>query len=476
VTIKCKQFLNIDVVNPTSDALPFTSDFLEKSTFRTVDFVEHFGSVLTRMSSDNLIVTGVTSDGCAFQRKALTWRDPDSLQNRFPIFSKVLFVPCVCHRIHNAIIQLFKTDPIYRQLISQARDAAIILRQPHVREMLGLTCPSHCATRWIYDYPLVRFIFNHFEEAVQVLANLGFGLSDQVPQLVPLLEPVFLAVRALECDDASAAAVVPELNRLMTSLNAQADLIDEPLKQMYLHSAAIISKRVFAKSGYPFQLAYVFTPFGREYARNQIGNPHQHQISPSMDDEDHDPSDRVGFGLAGDPNDSDCEEDLLRRADDTSDQIRDDNSALRDPQEEPDEEESDDDPDYGGISYICRQAEQGLKEILVQYQIPEPSETEEIIGIFQYYVTASPADLRLKPIPDKNRYAWGVMKAEEGPWAVLADIALPVETLVCNEAVSERTNGTMRRLLAPLRLKMGRDILLSRLTIFRHGDPGSRPK
>jgi hypothetical protein len=38
------------------------------------------------------------------------------------------------------------------------------------------------------------------------------------------------------------------------------------------------------------------------------------------------------------------------------------------------------------------------------------------------------------------------MKAGEGPWAVLTDITLRVETLVCNEAVSERTNRTMRRL------------------------------
>jgi hypothetical protein len=45
--------------------------------------------------------------------------------------------------------------------------------------------------------------------------------------------------------------------------------------------------------------------------------------------------------------------------------------------------------------------------------------------------------------------------------------------LTCNEAVSERTNGSMRRLLAPFRLKMGRDVLLSRLTIAKHA--GAEP-
>jgi hypothetical protein len=139
-------------------------------------------------------------------------------------------------------------------------------------------------------------------------------------------------------------------------------------------------------------------------------------------------------------------------------------------------ESDDDDPDDGFVTFLCCQAEQGLKAILVQDQIPEPSETEEIMGIVQHHMTASPGDLRLKPIPGKNRYTWGVMRAGEVPWAVLADIARRVETLVCDEAVSERTNGTTRTQLAPLRLKMGHDILLLRLTISKHGDPGSGPK
>jgi hypothetical protein len=40
VTIKSRSFLSIDVVNPISDTLPFTYDFLDKRMFQTVDFVE----------------------------------------------------------------------------------------------------------------------------------------------------------------------------------------------------------------------------------------------------------------------------------------------------------------------------------------------------------------------------------------------------------------------------------------------------
>jgi hypothetical protein len=41
---------------------------------------------------------------------------------------------------------------------------------------------------------------------------------------------------------------------------------------------------------------------------------------------------------------------------------------------------------------------------------------------------------------------------------------------VCSKAISERTNGMMRRILAPSSLRMGRKTLLSRLTIAKHND------
>jgi hypothetical protein len=37
VTFKSRSLLHIDVMNPISDMLSFTYDFMEKSTFQTVD-------------------------------------------------------------------------------------------------------------------------------------------------------------------------------------------------------------------------------------------------------------------------------------------------------------------------------------------------------------------------------------------------------------------------------------------------------
>jgi hypothetical protein len=76
LTIKCRKFLKVDIVNPISDTLPFTCDFFLDSTSDTVSFMDGFAEVLMCMQTDGLNVSGVTSDGCSFQVKALNWRDP----------------------------------------------------------------------------------------------------------------------------------------------------------------------------------------------------------------------------------------------------------------------------------------------------------------------------------------------------------------------------------------------------------------
>jgi hypothetical protein len=470
VTIKSRSFLNIDVVNPISDTLPFTYDFLDKSTFQTADFVEQFSTVLVRMRSENLNVAGVTSDGCSFQCKALHWRDPNSLQSLFPDFATILFAPCICHRVQNAMVYLHKKHPRYATIINQARAAAVILRKPRNRKALGLICPEHCPTRWVYDYVITRFIFNHFEDAQALLAAESFHLDEDVKFLVPLLEKLFVTVRTLECDDSSLAAVVPEIEKLAEFLLQEGMKLGGEMEDIYEAAAMNIRSRAFEKGNWIFQLAYVLTPAGREDARQR----HLHAPIPAIappkpgdgDPGDDDPREHGGFAPSPTDRDSDGEgeDDLLQLPEDeeTTEEI-------------PESEKSDDEfPEVGREQFrldLWGHAEDGLKDILAQFGI-EGTRAETIIGIFQEYMTASSFDLRIKAIPGKNRYAWGVLKSDDSPWSALSDIALRIETLVCNEAVSERTNGAMRRLLAPLRLRMGRETLLSRLVLSKHVDSG----
>jgi hypothetical protein len=129
VMIKCRKFLNLDIVNPISDTLPFTYDFFQDNTFDTVSFADGFAEFSVHIQTDGLNISRVTSDGCSFQVKALNWRDPESIQARGEQFSKLLFIPCICHRLQNAIITLLKENAHYCHLIKQSPRRCCLLGQ-----------------------------------------------------------------------------------------------------------------------------------------------------------------------------------------------------------------------------------------------------------------------------------------------------------------------------------------------------------
>jgi hypothetical protein len=59
-------------------------------------------------------------------------------------------------------------------------------------------------------------------------------------------------------------------------------------------------------------------------------------------------------------------------------------------------------------SMLCRQAEAGLVEILNQSKT-NAQEQQDILGIFQGYITTAPWDLDMKPIDDNKRYPWAIV-------------------------------------------------------------------
>jgi hypothetical protein len=150
------------------------------------------------MQTDGLNVSGVTSDGCSFQVNALNWGDPESIQARGEQFSQLLFISCICHRLQNVIITLFKENAHYRHLLEQALAAAVYLRKPGARAEIGGIYPAHCATRLIYDYSLVRFRFNACEQAKALIARGEMELSPDVRLLRPLFQKVFDTMRVFE--------------------------------------------------------------------------------------------------------------------------------------------------------------------------------------------------------------------------------------------------------------------------------------
>jgi hypothetical protein len=171
VTVNSRHFLNIDVVHPFARIPPFTFDFLSENTFTTQVFTEQFVCILRAISESHLTVGGVVSDGCTFQKKALNWRDHESLQAQHPAYERIIFIPCICHLVQTSLRFLYAHNHQYRERIDELRSIAVILRKPRYRARVGATCPAHCPTRWIYDWEIMRFIEGRIDLIDQFFSN-----------------------------------------------------------------------------------------------------------------------------------------------------------------------------------------------------------------------------------------------------------------------------------------------------------------
>jgi hypothetical protein len=510
VSIGNSKFLNVDVVNAASIVCPFTYDFFTaEGAFATDGFVEALYNCLESLDNGcGIKVAGVVSDGARFQIKALNWKDSASIQQvHGGKYRRLLFIPCVCHRLQNSLKELYESNEYFRECISHIRYVAVKLRKPDARAALGRTCPSHCATRWIYDYPILDFIYSHMEEIEESSIGDRVGLRRYsmayCSEMLPFLQKLFVTVRILEADNAALGRVFPVVDELLTLLHHSAlaitenrdegyedEEMDDRLGKKYRYRMSpglreviyafddIVRARVLNSTRCLYQLAYVMTPEGRERARAERVNPPEARIPFASTKERND----LAWSKFSEVNDMPRLEDLIAKGL-VDDEPEGEMSIVEEHEGIASEElvESRDVTRYmnlGRVNGLAAEAEKGLREILKQFEIVD-AEIELVIGTFQRYIEMAPVDLPLKPGPvgpnenKKSVYSWSAAPDTDG-WPILADIGMRLAALVCSEAISERTNSQMRRLLAPYRMNMGKDMLLARMLLAKHGEAKKR--
>jgi hypothetical protein len=135
----------------------------------TSDFVVALVNMLHRMEADGLRVAGITSDGCSFLIVRLSSRAPASIQATYPEYSKLIVTAWVCHRLQNSTTELFHRNPLYAEMICAAGLVSVYLRKPGCRDVLHAACLTNCPTKWIYDYPLLKFLLDYEEIAFDLI-------------------------------------------------------------------------------------------------------------------------------------------------------------------------------------------------------------------------------------------------------------------------------------------------------------------
>jgi hypothetical protein len=159
----------------------------------------------------------------------------------------------------------------YRALIEQAHRAALFLRKPRTDTEIRGICLGNCAINWIYDYPLVRFLCNIYEQATDLLTGEELELFSQIKLFIPLLEKIFDTVRIFKADNAPFACVVPETADISSYLEHHARRLGcADVADIYVNAIAIIQCKCLSTANSIFHFAYVLTPARQILARKTI--------------------------------------------------------------------------------------------------------------------------------------------------------------------------------------------------------------
>jgi hypothetical protein len=169
------------------------------------------------------------------------------------------------------MITLFNENTYYRACIEQAHRATVFLRKPETHTEIRGICPGNEAIHWIYDYPLVRFLCNSYEQATDFLAGEELELFPQIKLLISLLEKIFDTMRVYKIDNAPFACVVPEIADLSSYLEWHACCPGcADAKDIYVDVIAIVRCKCLSTVNSIFHFAYVLTQTGQILAREAL--------------------------------------------------------------------------------------------------------------------------------------------------------------------------------------------------------------
>jgi hypothetical protein len=223
---------------------------------------------LAKLANAKITISAITCDGAPYQTKAIDFRDHESLQyvNRRDLpLSRVLYVPCLCHRLNNAYHALFRESGLFQSLIKTLRALAVFCRKPAQKKRLRRTCPLFVDTRWVYDQRLLLFILAH-AATINQWNHPTFRVPPDLGEIKDLLQIFMGVVTALEGSHVHVHVAYVLITRAMQRLvqRAQRFVADNPgMAELYRHAADLIRVYTIDSTFDLFQFAYVLTPEGR---------------------------------------------------------------------------------------------------------------------------------------------------------------------------------------------------------------------
>jgi hypothetical protein len=426
---------------------------------------------LRRIQQKGITVSVITCDGASYQTKSLDYTKTGSLHSLHQhdhLLGRVLFMPCLCHRLNNAYRRLGILSRTFQGFTAALRGMAVFCRKPARRRQLHRVCPIFIQTRWLYDFRILHFALQN-EAAINRLGDPRHQIEPLFNALFELLRIWSELVTRLEASNCALSTAYPAIRAATNALTAhQENEPNEEVAEIYGLGIQLINQYTIESTFDLIQLAYVLTPAGRKEAYEQMQShlssspPEQPALELELVDfqdqlADHEEELIVDTRPQTEEEEEEEEEEAVEVRDDTSIDISSRESSETEPVilHLP--------PGRFASTCLAHRAQQGLERILDQFQLTEP-ETQSVRAAFDNYISSLESRVGVNPTPDGTRYCWLAAQTHSPQYAVLADIALRLEPAICSEAPSERSIGQQRRFLVSYRARTKPDLLLAKTT------------
>jgi hypothetical protein len=203
-------------------------------------------------------ISVIICDGATYETKALNWEDPASLQAAFPadpLLTRVLFVPCLCHRLNNTYRRLVRDSRQFQLFISDLRRLAKFCRRSKWRSQLHGSCPEFIEARWLYDHRILQFVLSD-EREVNALHKDGRAVTHMFQDFSRFLENWFEFMTILEsstCRLAETYSLISKATSHLTKIAAEYENCD--VSTAYKQALEFINLYTLVSSSDILQLA-----------------------------------------------------------------------------------------------------------------------------------------------------------------------------------------------------------------------------
>lgn len=159
-TTKGYHNLHFILENPLNHRGPHPFDTLRMTGGKADHYVNSLTEGFMLLSKVGIKIGSVVCDGCPAQKKAFDYDWTESVRHKdIEDIDKIIFVPCLCHRIDNAYKSVAQKNSDFQTILSKMHDILQICIENS--DKIGAICPNHCDSRWIYDLEIVNFLLKH---------------------------------------------------------------------------------------------------------------------------------------------------------------------------------------------------------------------------------------------------------------------------------------------------------------------------